>query len=776
MEELLTVKPKIGVFLMEFPGQLTQNNSDLKIEFEDKRLDKSTRILRLRVKNTSDKVLHINSFQIGQFIIFKKALNKVLENGWSQSSFSGYKPLSGYTKKNKLFLKRDQNPFSFQRDYGYLEKSIVNEWYTQLLSKNQAVVIGAVTVKEQYSQIFLKQLKDKLIIRITSQFDGLALKPGKEVFSEEIAIIIGSVEKSLEKFGKLLKELNQVTQNFKPPTGLCCTSYHQSNKVNERYVLEQLEAIDRIPGKLNLQYVQIDAGYSPLGDWLDTKEQFPRGMEFIVGEIKKRGMKAGIWIAPFVASSSSKLFQEHDKWFLKDNDGNDFEAKFISPFDFFYSSQLRVLDITHPEVQDYLTKVIKQFMSWGFELVKIDFTYPIGFCSNYFQPMTRVQAIRKGLKTIRNATGGAKTHIMSGITQLSPLVGLVDSARVGLNFANPFMCGISIIDKQVNRWMLTQDLRNCEARQFLNGKIWTNDTSYLVCQSNSGLSNQLLSKHSVFIANYNGSRWIGDHLGKLSWDKYENHVLDLFEFKPVEKPSVSIVVPAYNEQKTIRKTLSSLANQRTKIPFEVIFIDNNCTDNTTNLIKGFSQKIKSLKIIRETKQSIGSARESGFRNAKSKIIASTDADSIVPEKWVSRIFGEFWKDKKVVGLTGTYIFELKPKMFNWFSKEVMMFGDYIHRSFVGSFAFRGINFAIKKEVWQKAGGFNTRISALEDVDLSLRVGKLGKINYMPSLTVVTSYRRFEKRFWKQLTKRTKAYFYRVLVRSSDKHTDWETIR
>ena len=183
MEELLTVKPKIGVFLREYPGQLTLSHGGLKIELEDKKLDKSTRVLRLRVKNTGNEVLHINSFQIGQFVISKKDLNKVLENGWGQSSFSGYKSFSGHTRKSRFFLKRDQNPFSFRRDYGYLEKSIVNEWYTQLVSKNQAVVIGAVTVKEQYSQFFLKRVGNKLIVRVTSQFDGLSLEPGKEAFS-----------------------------------------------------------------------------------------------------------------------------------------------------------------------------------------------------------------------------------------------------------------------------------------------------------------------------------------------------------------------------------------------------------------------------------------------------------------------------------------------------------------------------------------------------------------------------------------------------------------
>jgi alpha-galactosidase len=64
--------------------------------------------------------------------------------------------------------------------------------------------------------------------------------------------------------------------------------------------------------------------YSPFGDWLDTKEQILRGIDLFVKKIRKREMKAGIWIAPFVASPSSKLFKDRNNWFLKDINGNDF--------------------------------------------------------------------------------------------------------------------------------------------------------------------------------------------------------------------------------------------------------------------------------------------------------------------------------------------------------------------------------------------------------------------------------------------------------------------
>lgn len=752
-----------------------ESNETLRLGLDDKKLNDHTRLLQLRVKNVGSRRVAVNSFLIAEFEIPDHNLEGVLENGWGQSSFSGYRSPKDYTNRRRLFLKRDQNPLSFRRDFGYLDKSIVNEWFTQLVFKDRAAVIGAVTTKDQFSQIYVQNLNKNLKVRITSQFDGLTLDPGAEVSSEKVAIVVGQKEETLEEFGLLLKQFKEIQTLTTPPTGLCCAYYHQGNKVDERYILEQLQALDRLPGKLNINYIQIDAGYSPWGDWLETEERFPSGMSFIVNEIEKRGMKAGIWIAPFVASPRSKLFKEHNGWFLKDGSKKDFEARFASPIDFLPFLQLRALDVTHPQVQNHLDKVIRQFVDWGFEFIKTDFTYPVCFGTNFHTAMTKAQALRLGFEVIRKAAGN-KVHLMSGITQISPIVGLIDSARVGSDTLNPFVCGIPIVNRLVNNWMLKQNLRNCEARQFLNGKVWINDADCLVCHPNSGISESTLSKHFRFISNYGGSKWAGDCLGKLAWDKYEKYILDLFGFTPNEKPAISVVIPAWNEEKVVQKTIHALTKQETKIPFEVIFVDNNCTDNTVKMVETFEKELRELKIISEKNQGIGAAREAGFRNSEADIIVSTDADTIVPPEWISKILAEFWGDSNLDALVGTYIFETKSDIFNFFSKRIMVLVDYFHRLVAGSFAFRGLNFAIKKSAWKKAGGFNPKISALEDVDLSLRVGKFGKIKYLPNFTVMTTYRRFEGRFLPQLMKRARAYIYRVMLKNSERHTDWEAVR
>jgi len=578
-------------------------------------INKQEKDLQINLKNIG-KDTSVNSICI-DFKIPNYKITEILENGWGQSSFSSYINKITPTKKNKIILVRDQNPYSFKKDFGYIPKSQISEWYTQLVGNKTSLVIGAITTQNQYTTIYIINKNNKIFVRVACQLDGIILKNNQTLKSEKIYLGFGAKEKSLENFANLLKKCAHVNKVKTPVKGLCCAYYYQGNVVNEKYILDQLDAIDRLPIKTGLNLIQIDAGYCVWGDWLDTNKQFPSGMKNIVSEIKKRELKAGIWIAPFVASPHSKLFKKHPDWFIK----TDFRA----------TGLLKTLDVTRSDVQVHISKIIKQFIDYGFEYIKVDFTYTLGFTINFHQQITRAQALRLGIKIIKKATN-KKASIQSAITQLSPLVGLIDYSRVGIDSINPYVCNIPILGKIINNNMLSSNIQNCESRQFYNNKIWVNDADCFICRPNTSHSPHIIDKHFQFIKNYGGSIWSGDNLAKLPWEKYEKYLLDLFGYKKKSKPVISIVIPGYNEEKTISQTLDSISRQQTKIPYEVVFVDNNCTDKTVKIVKSFSNKIKNLTIITEKIQSIGAARNAGFEIAKSETITSTDSDIILDNK------------------------------------------------------------------------------------------------------------------------------------------------
>ncbi len=93
---------------------------------------------------------------------------------------------------------------------------------------------------------------------------------------------------------------------------------------------------------------------------------------------------------------------------------------------------------------------------------------------------------------------------------------------------------------------------------------------------------------------------------------------------------VTIMVPAFNEEKNIARTIKTLLDQDTDIPYEIIVVDNNSKDNTMGVLATLP-----VKVLQETKQGCGPARQKAVENAAGMYILSADADVIYPRNWVS---------------------------------------------------------------------------------------------------------------------------------------------
>ncbi|MCX6694895.1 MAG: glycosyltransferase family A protein, partial [Candidatus Altiarchaeota archaeon] len=112
----------------------------------------------------------------------------------------------------------------------------------------------------------------------------------------------------------------------------------------------------------------------------------------------------------------------------------------------------------------------------------------------------------------------------------------------------------------------------------------------------------------------------------------------------MEERDITVVIPAYNEEKYIETTLQNLRKQNYK-NYRIIVVDNNSKDKTVEIAEKYADEV-----LHETRQGAGYARYRGIESAKSTIIASADADSIYPPDWLSRINEALQGD--VVGCAG----------------------------------------------------------------------------------------------------------------------------
>lgn len=120
----------------------------------------------------------------------------------------------------------------------------------------------------------------------------------------------------------------------------------------------------------------------------------------------------------------------------------------------------------------------------------------------------------------------------------------------------------------------------------------------------------------------------------------------------MSKIIISVIIPAHNEERLIGRCLWSLKFQKKSEPYEIIVVNNNSTDKTTQIIKALK-----IKMINETIPGPGPARNAGAKAARGSILAFTDADSIPPPNWLNHIYKAFKANPNIVALIGSFQFK-----------------------------------------------------------------------------------------------------------------------
>ncbi len=192
-----------------------------------------------------------------------------------------------------------------------------------------------------------------------------------------------------------------------------------------------------------------------------------------------------------------------------------------------------------------------------------------------------------------------------------------------------------------------------------------------------------------------------------------------------------MIIPAFNEEKTIAQTLESVLKQDfPQNQYEIIVVNNNSTDKTAAIVK----KFPSIKLVNEPKRGYVYALTRGAKEARGEVLAFTDADTVVPPDWLSR-YQKAYQNQGVVYAGGGANFQ--PKFgFIFLVQEFLNFFGFVTK--IAS----GFNFSLRRSTYQKVGGFNPQINFHADTDLVLRAKKEGKAVFLSKNRVTTSSRHY----------------------------------
>lgn len=205
---------------------------------------------------------------------------------------------------------------------------------------------------------------------------------------------------------------------------------------------------------------------------------------------------------------------------------------------------------------------------------------------------------------------------------------------------------------------------------------------------------------------------------------------------------ISLIIPAYNEEKYIAKCLDSILLQ-TRIPNEIIICNNASTDNTVKVAKKYLD-ILPLKIISEPTKGICSALHTAWNNTTGDIILRTDSDTILPIDWVKNIITHFKIDPKL-DVCGGNVYALGSNpLYQTMYYLANPIGDLYSLPFRGCQYLFGANTAFRRPVLQNINGYCRGNSHLpEDQMMCLKLSQYHfKIKRFADCCNFTSVRRF----------------------------------
>lgn len=213
------------------------------------------------------------------------------------------------------------------------------------------------------------------------------------------------------------------------------------------------------------------------------------------------------------------------------------------------------------------------------------------------------------------------------------------------------------------------------------------------------------------------------------------------------RPTVSIVIPAYNEERTIRACVVA-ALEQTEPPDEIIVVNNMSTDGTATVLAAlmFEFPDAPIRIIdQNAEQGITPTRDAGFDAATSEVIGRIDADSVLEPEWVAEV-RKLFTDPTVGAATGPMIYYDMP-LRRWGARA----DDNMRRALLKltkeyHFVF-GSNMAIRATAWADVRDHVCRDADREmheDVDLGIHLFDRGhKIVYGPKMVSGMSARRLD---------------------------------
>jgi len=217
------------------------------------------------------------------------------------------------------------------------------------------------------------------------------------------------------------------------------------------------------------------------------------------------------------------------------------------------------------------------------------------------------------------------------------------------------------------------------------------------------------------------------------------------------KPKISVIIPTYNEENNLKRTLIAVKRQICNIPYEIIVADGQSSDNTVSIAEKYARVYISPEKGKSSQLNYVVPKSSG------DLLIFLDADTLIDEYFLQKIFRIFEKHKKLLACSArikyydgrAVIFKLGSQTFtitNYFFLNFNMHIWYFFKTLLGFPELIGCNIIVRREIFFKVGGFKQLPEGLIGIDKVFsdsliyltRKMKKGRIRTLNFVSVLTS--------------------------------------
>lgn len=225
-------------------------------------------------------------------------------------------------------------------------------------------------------------------------------------------------------------------------------------------------------------------------------------------------------------------------------------------------------------------------------------------------------------------------------------------------------------------------------------------------------------------------------------------------------PLVSVIIPAYNAEAFIEKTLHSVLSQ-TYQNLEVLVVDDGSQDRTPEIIKSIAQQDKRVVLLQQKNAGVAAARNLGIEKSQGEFIAPIDADDIWYPENLERQVQCFLSSDPSVGLVYSWSVDIDQDdvptgIFRAAKIEGEVYITLVGHNFIGNAS----SSMIRRNCFDQIGGYNCQFKeqaaqGCEDWDLYLRIADVYQFRVVPEFLV--GYRKMTNSMSRDYTKMAKSH-------------------